>query len=79
MVRVEHDYRFEGSDGPRSLPELSDGRSQLVLYRFFFEAEAQLTMVGLDPGQPVTRVGRRCGHGYDVPARSCLAGRLHRR
>jgi Bacterial protein of unknown function (DUF899) len=28
MVRVEHDYRFEGPDGPRSLPELFDGRSQ---------------------------------------------------
>jgi predicted dithiol-disulfide oxidoreductase (DUF899 family) len=37
MVRVEHDYHFEGPDGQRSLPELFDGRSQLVLYRFFFE------------------------------------------
>src|SRR4029453_6503599 len=37
MVRVENDYRFEGPDGPRSLPELFDGRSQLILYRFFFE------------------------------------------
>ena len=37
MVQVEHDYRFEGSDGRRSLPELFDGRSQLILYRFFFE------------------------------------------
>jgi predicted dithiol-disulfide oxidoreductase (DUF899 family) len=37
MVRVEHDYRFEGPDGQRSLPELFDGRSQLIFYRFFFE------------------------------------------
>ena len=37
MVRVEHDYRFEGPDGRRSLPELFDGRSQLILYRFYFE------------------------------------------
>src|SRR5829696_6307974 len=37
MVRVEHDYRFEGPDGQRSLPELFDARSQLILYRFFFE------------------------------------------
>jgi predicted dithiol-disulfide oxidoreductase (DUF899 family) len=37
MVRVEHDYRFEGPDGRRSLSELFDGRSQLILYRFFFE------------------------------------------
>lgn len=31
MVRVDRDYRFEGPDGPPSLPELFDGRSQLVL------------------------------------------------
>jgi predicted dithiol-disulfide oxidoreductase (DUF899 family) len=37
MVRVEHDYRFEGPDGQRSLPELFDGRSQLIIYRFCFE------------------------------------------
>src|SRR5918999_1489817 len=37
MVRVEHDYVFEGPDGRRSLPGLFDGRSQLILYRFFFE------------------------------------------
>ena len=37
MVRVDHDYRFEGPDGRRSLLELFDGRSQLILYRFFFE------------------------------------------
>ena len=37
MVRVEHDYAFEGPDGRRSLRELFDGRSQLILYRFFFE------------------------------------------
>ena len=37
MVRVEHDYAFEGPDGRRSLPELFDGRSQLIVYRFFFE------------------------------------------
>ena len=37
MVRVERDYRFEGLEGQRSLPELFDGRRQLILYRFFFE------------------------------------------
>jgi predicted dithiol-disulfide oxidoreductase (DUF899 family) len=37
MVRVEGDYRFEGPDGERSLAQLFDGRSQLILYRFFFE------------------------------------------
>src|SRR6185312_8590194 len=38
MVRVAQEYSFEGPDGRRSLPELFDGRSQLILYRFFFEA-----------------------------------------
>ena len=37
MVRVAHDYLFEGPDGRRSLAELFDGRNQLILYRFFFE------------------------------------------
>ena len=37
MVRVEREYEFEGPDGPRSLLELFEGRSQLILYRFFFE------------------------------------------
>jgi predicted dithiol-disulfide oxidoreductase (DUF899 family) len=37
MVPIERDYEFEGPDGRRSLLELFDGRSQLILYRFFFE------------------------------------------
>jgi len=37
MVRVERDYAFEGPAGPVSLPDLFEGRTQLVLYRFFFE------------------------------------------
>jgi predicted dithiol-disulfide oxidoreductase (DUF899 family) len=36
MVRVERDSQFEAPDGRRSLPELFDGRSQLILYRFYF-------------------------------------------
>jgi predicted dithiol-disulfide oxidoreductase (DUF899 family) len=37
MVRVSRDYRFVGPDGEVGLPELFDGRRQLVVYRFFFE------------------------------------------
>ena len=37
MVRVERDYRFQGPEGEVSLLELFQGRSQLTLYRFFFE------------------------------------------
>ena len=35
-VRVEKDYRFETDDGERSLAELFDGRSQLLVYHFMF-------------------------------------------
>jgi predicted dithiol-disulfide oxidoreductase (DUF899 family) len=35
-VRVEKDYRFETDDGERSLGELFDGRSQLLVYHFMF-------------------------------------------
>jgi predicted dithiol-disulfide oxidoreductase (DUF899 family) len=34
--RVEKSYRFEGSDGARSLADLFDGRSQLIVYHFMF-------------------------------------------
>jgi predicted dithiol-disulfide oxidoreductase (DUF899 family) len=37
MVRVEGDYAFEGPDGPCTLLDLFEGRSQLILYRFFFD------------------------------------------
>lgn len=33
-VRVEKEYTFETSDGPRSLEEVFQGRSQLVVYHF---------------------------------------------
>ena len=35
-VPVEKDYRFETADGERSLSDLFDGRSQLVIYHFMF-------------------------------------------
>jgi predicted dithiol-disulfide oxidoreductase (DUF899 family) len=35
-VRVEKDYRFETERGTRSLAELFDGRSQLLVYHFMF-------------------------------------------
>src|SRR5262245_22017650 len=35
-VRVEKDYRFETDDGEKSLVELFDGRSQLLVYHFMF-------------------------------------------
>jgi predicted dithiol-disulfide oxidoreductase (DUF899 family) len=35
-VRVEKDYRFDTDQGERSLAELFDGRSQLLVYHFMF-------------------------------------------
>jgi predicted dithiol-disulfide oxidoreductase (DUF899 family) len=36
MVRIDKDYVFEGPDGKVSLPDLFDGRRQLILYHFMF-------------------------------------------
>jgi predicted dithiol-disulfide oxidoreductase (DUF899 family) len=35
-VRVEKEYLFDTDDGPRTLAELFDGRSQLLVYHFMF-------------------------------------------
>jgi predicted dithiol-disulfide oxidoreductase (DUF899 family) len=35
-VAVEQEYRFETSAGTRSLADLFDGRSQLLIYHFMF-------------------------------------------
>lgn len=37
MVRLEKDYIFETSQGPRSLRELFAGRQQLIVYHFMFD------------------------------------------
>lgn len=37
MVLVEDEYLFEGPEGVVRLVDLFEGRSQLILYRFFFE------------------------------------------
>ena len=38
-VRIERDYTFETASGPRSLADLFEGRSQLVIYNFMFGPE----------------------------------------
>ena len=35
-VRVDKEYRFDGDDGSRTLRQLFDGRSQLLVYHFMF-------------------------------------------
>jgi predicted dithiol-disulfide oxidoreductase (DUF899 family) len=36
MVRFDKDYVFEGPGGPARLPDLFDGRRQLIVYHFMF-------------------------------------------
>jgi predicted dithiol-disulfide oxidoreductase (DUF899 family) len=36
MVRIEKDYVFDGPDGKARLPDLFEGRRQLILYHFMF-------------------------------------------
>jgi hypothetical protein len=38
-VLVEKEYRFDTDDGPRTLAQLFDGRSQLLVYHFMFGAD----------------------------------------
>jgi predicted dithiol-disulfide oxidoreductase (DUF899 family) len=38
-VRIEKEYRFDTDDGTRTLAELFDGRSQLLVYHFMFGPE----------------------------------------
>jgi predicted dithiol-disulfide oxidoreductase (DUF899 family) len=38
-VKLEKDYVFESIDGPVTLAELFDGRSQLIVYHFMFAPE----------------------------------------
>ena len=38
-LRVEKEYTFQTADGPKTLAELFDGRSQLVVYHFMFGPE----------------------------------------
>jgi len=35
-VRVDKEYRFDTVDGPKTLAELFEGRSQLLIYHFMF-------------------------------------------
>ena len=37
MVRIDKDYTFAGADGQVGLPDLFDGRRQLIIYHFMFD------------------------------------------
>src|SRR3954466_9997915 len=38
-MAVEKNYRFDGPNGPASLPDLFEGRRQLIVYRFFYDPD----------------------------------------
>lgn len=38
---IEHAYGFDGPDGKKTLAELFDGRSQLIVYHFMFQPGAK--------------------------------------
>jgi len=40
-VRVEKEYTLQTADGPKTLGELFDGRSQLMIYHFMFGTSYQ--------------------------------------
>jgi len=42
MVRIDKEYVFEGPDGPATLADLFEGRSQLVVYHFMFNPETDV-------------------------------------
>jgi predicted dithiol-disulfide oxidoreductase (DUF899 family) len=39
MVKIDKEYVFDGPDGKKTLPELFDGRRQLIVYHFMFDPE----------------------------------------
>src|ERR671937_1228960 len=58
-VAVEKEYVFDTDDGPRTLAELFDGRSQLLVYRFMFGPE-------YDAGCPICSAAADCFDGSVV-------------
>ena len=38
-VKVDKEYVFEGPNGPESLADLFEGRSQLIVYHFMFHPD----------------------------------------
>lgn len=60
MVRIEKPYVFDGADGPRSFPELFDGRRQLIIYHFMWRWEK---------GEPLDEPCHGCAGWADELAR----------
>ncbi len=46
MVRIEKDYTFTGPDGEVGLPDLFEGRRQLIVYHFMFDPRWEAGCMG---------------------------------
>jgi predicted dithiol-disulfide oxidoreductase (DUF899 family) len=62
---VEKEYRFDGPDGPASLLDLFEGRSQLIVYRAFYEPGITTTLAGTSYPE---RACTGCSFGADQVA-----------
>ena len=76
-VRVEKEYLFETNEGTKTLAELFDGRSQLIVYHFMYGPNTPDGLSGLHfPREPPRRRGRPPQPPRrDVPVRIALAAR----
>ncbi len=62
-VPVENEYGFATEDGPRSLPELFEGRSQLLIYHLMFGEDWEVACPGC--ASLVDGLGGTVGHLND--------------
>ncbi len=73
-VPVEKEYTFDSEEGPKSLPELFDGRSQLLIYHVMFGPSYAAALSGMHrAGGPP----HRGGSAHELPRRDAdghLAG-----
>ena len=78
MVRIDKSYTFEGPAGRVGLPDVFEGRPQLVMHHFMwlFDIDAAgKRLGGADPGQCATGWGGRRSGGKHGRKQSCRDGK----
>ena len=73
-VAVEKDYRFASEDGPKSLAELFEGRSQLLIYHLMFGEDWAVACPGSSSNRTNTRRDRRAGRDLRAVSRALRPG-----
>ena len=71
MVEMSADYEFQGPEGPVRLPDLFEGRSQLVLYHFWFPPDG-------DPCGGCSMFADQIGHLAHINARDTTVALVSR-